>query len=171
MFGKLMSIPDELMWSYYELATDRTPQEIAELKNEVQSGKLHPMDAKMRLAEEVVSDFQGAEAGKRAAENFQRVFRDRQAPEEMTQITLIRREGTLEHPGGVISTLSPKWSQLLAYLRQVESVGDAVRLIEQGGFEIDGQIVRDSALRINASTPAAYKIRLGKKKFLRIIVE
>jgi tyrosyl-tRNA synthetase len=171
MFGKLMSIPDELMWSYYELVTDRTPQEIAELKNEVQSGKLHPMDAKMRLAEEVVSDFQGADAGKRAAENFQRVFRDRQAPEEMTQITLIRREGTLEHPGGVISTLSPKWSQLLAYLRQVESVGDAVRLIEQGGFEIDGQIVRDSALRINASTPAAYKIRLGKKKFLRIIVE
>src|SRR5437588_7074145 len=57
MFGKLMSIPDELMWSYYELLTDRGPTEIASLKKEVSSGKLHPMDAKMRLAEEVISDF------------------------------------------------------------------------------------------------------------------
>src|SRR5271168_4703091 len=82
MFGKMMSIPDELMWSYYELVTDRTPAEIADLKNEVAGGKLHPMDAKMRLAEEVVTGFHGAEAGRRAAENFQRVFRDKQAPEE-----------------------------------------------------------------------------------------
>ncbi len=83
MFGKMMSMPDELMWTYYELVTDRTPVEIENLKKEVASGKLHPMDAKMRLAEEVVSGFQGNEAGKKAAENFQRVFRDRQAPEEM----------------------------------------------------------------------------------------
>ncbi len=54
MFGKMMSIPDELMWSYYELVTDRTPKEIVGLKQEVASGALHPMDAKMRLAEEVV---------------------------------------------------------------------------------------------------------------------
>src|SRR5882724_10733668 len=57
IFGKIMSIPDELMWSYYELLTDRTPAEIAALKQEVASAKLHPMDAKMRLAEEVISDF------------------------------------------------------------------------------------------------------------------
>lgn len=107
MFGKMMSIPDELMWSYYELVTDRTPQDIEALKKEVSSGKLHPMDAKMRLAEEVVGDFQGAEAGRKAAENFQRVFRDRQAPEEMQEIRLIRREGSLQHSGGVISTLAP----------------------------------------------------------------
>ena len=64
MFGKLMSIPDELMWSYYELVTDRTPQEIVALKEEVKGGALHPMDAKMRLAKEVVSGFHGAEAGR-----------------------------------------------------------------------------------------------------------
>src|SRR5208337_1430508 len=57
MFGKIMSVPDDLMWSYYELVTDRTPQQIAALKQEVSSGALHPMDAKMRLAEEVVSCF------------------------------------------------------------------------------------------------------------------
>ncbi len=62
--------------------TDRTPQEISALKEQVKSGALHPMDAKMRLAQEVVSDFQGADTGHKAAENFQRVFRDSQAPAE-----------------------------------------------------------------------------------------
>src|SRR6266581_5253087 len=60
MFGKIMSIPDELMWTYYELLTDRAPQEIAALKQEVAGGKLHPIDAKMRLAEEVITGFHGA---------------------------------------------------------------------------------------------------------------
>jgi tyrosyl-tRNA synthetase len=82
MFGKMMSIPDELMSSYYELVTDRTPQEIAAIKEKIASGTLHPMDAKMQLAREVISTFHGEEAAHKAADNFQRVFRDRQAPEE-----------------------------------------------------------------------------------------
>src|SRR5215468_7562721 len=82
MFGKIMSIPDELMWTYYELVTDRSSEQMAALKQEVASGALHPMDAKMRLGEEVVAGFQGADAARKAAENFQRVFRDRQAPVE-----------------------------------------------------------------------------------------
>src|SRR2546428_10079971 len=90
IFGKIMSIPDELMWSYYELVTDRAPQEITALKQEVASGKLHPMDAKMRLAQEVIAGFHGEDAARKAAENFQRVFRDRQAPEEMKQFKIIR---------------------------------------------------------------------------------
>src|SRR6266513_1262903 len=158
MFGKMMSIPDELMWSYYELLTDRTPQEIAALKQEVAAGKLHPMDAKMRLAEEVISDFHGQADARRAAENFQRVFRDRQAPTEMKEIQLTRGEGFLKHPGGIISTLTPKWSQLLAYLRQMESVAEAARLIEQGGFEIDGQIVKDPAAKLDATGPASHDV-------------
>src|SRR5437762_13356929 len=88
MFGKLMSIPDELMWSYYELLTDRGPNEIASLKKEVSSGKLHPMDAKMRLAEEVTSDFHGQEAARKAAEKLQLVFRSRQAPESMQTVRI-----------------------------------------------------------------------------------
>src|SRR5437879_3043772 len=65
MFGKIMSIPDELMWSYYELVTDRAPQEITALKQEVASGKLHPMDAKMRLAQEVIAAFHGKDAARK----------------------------------------------------------------------------------------------------------
>jgi tyrosyl-tRNA synthetase len=175
MFGKMMSIPDELMWSYYELVTDRTPQEIGELKKQVQSGKLHPMDAKMRLAEEVVSGFQGAEAGRKAAENFQRVFRDRQAPEQMTEIRLTRSQGSLRvfFPSvwdGKAFLLPVKWSTFLAGLEQVSSISEMERIIKQRGFEINGQIIADPTAKL-ADCAATYEVRLGKKKFLRIIVE
>ena len=178
MFGKMMSIPDELMWSYYELVTDRTATEIAELKQEVASGKLHPMDAKMRLAEEVVTGFHGAEAGRKAAENFQRVFRDRQAPEEMTEIPLRRTSGalvgTVVKPDGTIVEqviTARKWSQVLTYLGQIGSAAEAEQLIKQGGFEIDGRLVTDPTTKLNLEQSATYKVRVGKKKFLRIVVE
>jgi tyrosyl-tRNA synthetase len=176
MFGKLMSIPDEVMWSYYELVTDRTPQEIVALKEQVKSGALHPMDAKMRLAEEVVSGFHGAEAGRKAAENFQRVFRDRQAPTEMQERRLRRRpDGLLETegPDGTQQSISgsPKWPQLLKYLAQVESISAAARITEQGGLEINGKIVNDPMAKLDTSHAGSYDVRLGKKRFLRIIVE
>jgi tyrosyl-tRNA synthetase len=176
MFGKLMSIPDEVMWSYYELVTDRTPQQIAALKEQVSSGALHPMDAKMRLAEEVVSGFHGAEAGRKAAENFQRVFRDRQAPTEMQERRLRRRpDGLLETegPDGTQQSISasPKWPQLLKYLAQVESISAAARITEQGGLEINGKIVNDPMAKLDTSRAGSYDVRLGKKRFLRIIVE
>jgi tyrosyl-tRNA synthetase len=177
MFGKMMSIPDELMWSYYELVTDRTPGEIGDLKNEVTGGKLHPMDAKMRLAEEVVSGFHGADAGRKAAENFQRVFRDRQAPEEMTEIRLRRTAGalvgTVVRDGTIVEQVitAKKWSQVLTYLGQLGSAAEAERLIKQGGFEIDGQLVTDPTAKLDLEQAATYKVRVGKKKFLRILVE
>src|SRR6266446_5893117 len=171
IFGKMMSIPDELMWSYYELLTDRTPQQIAALKQEVSGGKLHPMDAKMRLAEEVISGFHGEDAARRAAENFQRVFRDRQAPTEVPVIRLIREKTHLVHSHGIIGTLSPKWCQLLKYVDQSESVAEAARLIEQGGLEVNGEVLGDAAAKFDGSIAASYELRLGKKKFLRIVVE
>jgi tyrosyl-tRNA synthetase len=176
MFGKMMSIPDELMWSYYELITDRSEKEIAELKSEVATGKLHPMDAKMKLGQEVVAVFQGAESGRKAAENFQRVFRDRQSPVEMSEIRLKR------HPDGSVTTqskdtarqtisASPKWPQLLKYLSQAESVSDAARTMEQGGLEVDGIIFRDPRAKLDTGFDGTYEVRFGKKKFFRIIVE
>jgi tyrosyl-tRNA synthetase len=158
MFGKLMSIPDELMWSYYELVTDRTPQEIAALKEQVKSGALHPMDAKMRLAEEVVSGFHGAEAGRKAAENFQRVFRDRQAPTEAPVQKI---------PVGP----ARKLTALLTELKLVPSKSEAERLIKQRGVEIDGVVVEDPRKEMDLTKPREFLLRAGKKKFLRIIVE
>jgi tyrosyl-tRNA synthetase len=158
MFGKMMSIPDNLMWSYYELVTDRTPQEIAALKKEVATGKLHPMDAKMRLAEEVVSDFQGAEAGRKAAENFQRVFRDRQAPEEAP---------VQKVPRGAVKKLTA----LLVELKLTPSKSEAERLIKQRGVEIDGLCVEDPRKEMDLSKPGEFLLRAGKKKFVRVVVE
>jgi tyrosyl-tRNA synthetase len=182
MFGKMMSIPDELMWSYYELVTDRTPQEIAALKKEVSGGALHPMDAKMRLAEEVISDFHGKDAARKAAENFQRVFRDRQAPQEMKEIVLKRmpmgfsvRWKTASTKGShMVTDLTKgpeKWSKLLAYLGETPSASEAERLMKQGGFEVNGAAVKDPACRVDLDKLGSYEVRLGKKKFLRIIVE
>jgi tyrosyl-tRNA synthetase len=158
MFGKMMSIPDELMWLYYELVTDRTPQEIAALKNEVQSGKLHPMDAKMKLAEEVVAGFQGDEAAHKAADNFQRVFRDRQAPAEAPIHKI---------PIGP----AKKLTALLVDLGLIASKSEAERLVKQRGVEIDEVCVEDPRKEIDLSKPAQFLLRAGKKKFLRVVVE
>ena len=158
MFGKLMSIPDELMWSYYELLTDRAPQDIAGLHKEVSGGKLHPMDAKMRLAEEVISDFHGKDAARKAAENFQRVFRDKQAPEEAPTVKL---------PKGP----AKKITALLADLKLAPSKAEAERLIKQKAVEIDGVIIEDPRKDIDLSRPASFLLRAGKKKFLRVVVE
>ena len=157
MFGKMMSIPDELMWSYYELVTDRMPQQIAALKQEVSSGTLHPMDAKMRLAEEVVSGFHGAEAGRKAAENFQRVFRDRQAPQEAP---------THKLPLGSAKRLTA----LLVEMQLSPSKSDAERLIKQKGVEINEVCVEDPRKEIDLSKPTEFLLRAGKKKFIRIVV-
>jgi len=158
MFGKMMSIPDELMWSYYELVTDRTLLGIAELKKEVEEGKLHPMDAKMRLAEEVVGGFQGAEAGRKAAENFQRVFRERRAPEEAPVEKL---------PVGP----PKKLTALLVELKLVASKSEAERLIKQRGVEINEACVEDARKEIDLSKPREFLLRAGKKKFVRVVVE
>jgi tyrosyl-tRNA synthetase len=157
IFGKMMSIPDDLMWSYYELVTDRTPDEIEALKKEVSAGALHPMDAKMRLAQEVITGFQGEDAARKAAENFQRIFRDRQAPEEAP---------TKKVPLGP----PKKLTALLVELQLVPSKSEAIRLIEQGGVEIEGARVDDARKEIDLGNPREFLLRAGKKKFVRVVV-
>jgi tyrosyl-tRNA synthetase len=158
IFGKIMSIPDELMSSYYELVTDRTPQEITAMQKEIATGALHPMDAKMRLAEEVISSFHGAEAARKAAENFQRVFRDRQAPEEAKVEKLPRGPAR-------------KLMALLVDLKLIPSKSEAERLIKQGGVEIGGVRIDDPRKDIDLSKPVQFLLRAGKKKFVRVVVE
>ncbi len=182
MFGKLMSIPDELMESYYELVTDRTPHEIAALKMVVAGGELHPMDAKMQLAQEVIAGFHGEDPARKAAENFQHVFRDRQAPQEMKEIVLKRlpmgisvrsKSGSTmsSHMASGLSSGPEKWSKLLAYLGEVGSASEAERIIKQGGFEINGSLVKDPTCKVDLNQPNSYEVRVGKKKFLRIVVD
>jgi tyrosyl-tRNA synthetase len=158
IFGKIMSISDGLMWTYYDLVTDRTREEIAALKREVASGAAHPMNVKMRLAEEVIAGFHGEEAARKAAENFQRVFRDRQAPAE-AEVQRISRGP------------AKKLVTLLAELKLAPSKSEAARLIEHGGVEIDGVRVVDPRKELDLGKPTEFLLRVGKKRFLRIIVE
>jgi tyrosyl-tRNA synthetase len=195
MFGKMMSIPDDLMWSYYELLTDLSHEEILALKRRVKSGEVHPKKVKEDLARKIVDDFHSARVevvdegdsgsvtiGTSTAAEFNRVFRDRQAPADMKEIRLQRVPGglfvifpkirdieeriTLSLPSGV-----EKWSKLLALIEEVPSTSDAERVIKQGGFEINGSIVKDPTCKIDLDKPASYEVRVGKKKFLRIVVE
>jgi tyrosyl-tRNA synthetase len=183
MFGKVMSISDEMMWPYYDLVTDRTPEEIAALAAKVKSGAIHPMDMKMSLAQEVIGGFHSPEAAAKAAAEFQRIFRDREAPQEVTKITVkhmgFGQFSSYQYDGDIIltkllsisTTGNEKWTRLLFELEQVSSASEAERIIKQGGFEVDGKIIKDPSARVNLNEPATYTLRIGKKKFLHVIVE
>jgi tyrosyl-tRNA synthetase len=182
MFGKLMSMPDELMWSYWDLVTDRTPAWIEDIRKLVADGTTHSMDVKMRLAQEIIATFHGKEPAREAAQSFQRIFRNREEPEEIPAIRLKRVPGgvfvTFPKVGGIeeqmtlpLKTSSEKWSRLLASLEVVSSASEAERVIKQGGFEINATPVNDPTVKLNVDRPGSYRIRFGKKKFLRIEVE
>jgi tyrosyl-tRNA synthetase len=157
IFGKMMSIPDALMWSYYELVTDRAPEEITKLKSDVSNGTTHPMDIKMLLAQEVVSGFHSQAAGRKASEMFQRVFRDRQAPEEA--------------PVKNVAAGTPQMIKtLLTALGLTTSVSEAERLVKQGAVEIDGQRIDDPRKEVDLRKGRNFLLRAGKKTFVRVVV-
>jgi len=153
-----MSISDELMWNYYDLLTDLHTSDLRALRADVEAGKRHPMDVKMDLARRIVADFHGAAAGQAAADHFQRVFRDRESPEEVPVSKVVR--------GG-----KKKLTTLLAETGLVPSKAEAERLIKQGGVEIDAVRVDDVRLELDFAASGGFLLRAGKKKFLRIIIE
>jgi tyrosyl-tRNA synthetase len=157
MFGKLMSISDELMWSYYELLTDFPWPTITRLREEVRTGVLHPMQAKGQLAHAIIAGFHGEEAARKAAEDFKRVYSHREAPVDPPRLEL-----ALSAP--------KRLSLLLVEVKAAPSRSEAERLIKQGGVEIDGVRVDDVKREIDLSKPGEYLLRAGKKKFLRLVV-
>jgi tyrosyl-tRNA synthetase len=158
MFGKLMSLSDDMMWPYFDLVTDRSPEEIAALASEVKSGAKHPMDVKMSLAREIIAGFHGEAAAEKATAEFQRVFRDREAPDEAPERKV---------PRGPAKRLTA----LLVELSLAPSRSEADRLVKQGGVELDGERVSDVKHEVDLSGPREFLLRAGKKKFVRIVVE
>jgi len=183
MFGKLMSISDAMMWPYFDLVTDRTPEEIAALADEVKVGAKHPMDVKMSLAKEIIAGFHGEAAAEKAAAEFQRVFRDREAPDEVREITIQRLglggfqlkqlddEIDLTRVLSVSSTGIEKWTRFLFELKQVSSASEAERIVKGRGFEVDGKTISDPSAKIDLNQPGTHMLKIGKKKFLRIVIE
>jgi len=167
MFGKLMSISDEMMWPYFDLVTDRTPEEIAALTAKVKSGSTHPMEMKMSLAQEIIAGFHGAAAAEKAAAEFQRVYRDRQAPSEMHEYIFDRGEDGYPFD----SNANPKLSHAIHFHGIVSSRAEAERLIKQGAVEFDGVVIKDPTFAINMNEPGTHTVRVGKKPPFLVVVK
>jgi tyrosyl-tRNA synthetase len=156
IFGKLMSISDELMWRYIELLSFEPLSTITQWKDEVRQGA-NPRDVKVRLAREIVARFHGAEAARRAEDEFDQRFREGVIPEEMPEVAV------KAPPGGILI------AQLLKQAGLTPSTSEAQRMIEQGGVKLDGARVSDKGLKIAAGQ--ALVVQVGKRKFARIRVE
>ena len=149
MFGKMMSISDELMWSYYELLSTKTLDEIAALKKATEEG-MNPRDVKVALAQEMITRFHNQAAAEQALANFEARFRDGAIPDEMTEVSL-------STPLGIVA--------ILRDAGLASSGSEASRNIQQGGVKVDGQKVEDKGLQLEAGT---YVIQVGKRKFARV---
>jgi tyrosyl-tRNA synthetase len=155
MFGKLMSVSDELMWSYYELLTDFGSPVIVRLREEVKMGVLHPMDAKMQMAHTIVAGFHGEEAAKEASDRFRLVYRDRRAPTDMPEMKL---------PWG-----TRPLHLVLTETGLASSRSEAERLMKAGAVEANGQTEKDVKRTILLNPGDMLALRVGKKRFLRVI--
>ena len=155
MFGKLMSISDELMWRYLELLSDVPLEEIATWRRSVAEGA-NPRDIKFRLGEEMVLRFHGQTAASRAKENFIARFQQGAIPENIPEIEIPGRVDGL----GI--------TNLLKEAGLAKSTSEAMRLIDQGGVRLNGQPVEDKGLRIESG--AKCMLQVGKRRFARVIL-
>ncbi|OAQ19988.1 tyrosine--tRNA ligase [Thermosulfurimonas dismutans] len=155
MFGKLMSISDDLMWRYYELLTDIPLDEVERLKQAVAEGREHPKEVKKRLAMLIVAQFHSEAAAREAAEEFERVFARKEIPKDIPEV---------EVSPGVI------WlPQLLKEKGFTKSTSEAKRLITQGAVKLmDGEALRDENFEFR---PGEYYFRIGKKRFFKVKVK
>ena len=153
MFGKLMSISDELMWRWYELLSARSLAEIAALQRECAEGR-NPRDAKVMLAKEIVARFHSPRDADDAEAAFDARFRKGAMPESMPEVTL--------HTNGTPLPIA----QLAKQAGIVDTTSDALRLIAQRGLKVDGDVVADRALAIAA--PRTLVLQAGKRRFARV---
>ncbi|MEQ1642167.1 MAG: tyrosine--tRNA ligase [Pyrinomonadaceae bacterium] len=153
MFGKVMSISDDLMWRWYELLTDLTPSEISNLRSEISNG-MNPRDTKVNLAKSIIADFHSLEAANEAEEEFVKRFVQKEVPDEIEE--------------KMIASGSYSLAQLLADTGLAASKGEARRLIEQGGVKINGE----KATAANAEVAVrgdGVLLQVGKRKFLKLL--
>lgn len=150
MYGKVMSLPDSAMPNYFRLVTRWSPEEIARIEAGLADGSLHPRDAKMRLAWEIVDALHGSAAADAAQEHFRTVFQRRELPPDM-------REWPLSEPINVVD--------LIFAAGMVRSKSDARRLVQQGAVTLDGVRVEDIAATI---PPRDAVLQVGKRQFLRV---
>jgi tyrosyl-tRNA synthetase len=157
IYGKIMSISDELMLRYYELLSDTSLSDLEKLKSEVQKGSVHPMEAKKSLGREIVSRYHGPSAATSAEENFVRRFRDNRIPEDIEVVKLSAIGGK--------SLLC----KVLAETGLVKSNSEGRRSIMQGGVKVNGDKVSDENMELKCG--ADYILQVGKRRFVKVVLD
>jgi tyrosyl-tRNA synthetase len=155
MFGKIMSISDELMWRYFELLSFRPMSEIEQFRRDIEAGA-NPRDIKFKLAEEIIERFHSADDAVSARENFIARFQKGAMPDEMPEVELKATDGKLAI------------ANLLKEAGLTVSTSESLRMIKQGAVKIDGNKVEDRSLEIEAGATSIYQV--GKRKFARVTV-
>ena len=153
MFGKVMSISDGLMWNYYELLTMLSLDKINELKDNVSSGKAHPMEVKMTLAYEIVAMYHGVDKAVEAQNGFSKVFRSGDIPDNMTEFTLSEGKTWI--------------CSIMKETGLADSTSNAGRLIQQGGVRVDNERISNKDMNLK---PGTYIIQAGKRRFARVTI-
>ena len=156
MFGKLMSISDELMWKYWLLLTDRSTDEIEAERKRVKAGAKHPMEAKKELAAAIVTEFHSAEDAAVARREFERVFSSGQLPQEIPNIAVAASGGRM------------LLSKVLVEGGLASSNSDARRLIQQGGVRVDGVGIGDVKADVATTGTEPVLVQVGKRRFARL---
>ena len=153
MFGKVMSISDELMFRYYEIITEIPLEEIEKMKMDITNGVLHPMEAKKNLGKELVTIYHGAEEGIKAKEWFENVFSKKNLDVDLPEVEIAGKEE------GIIELL-------VNTLKFANTTSEARRLIEQGGFKINDEAIKD--VKSSVTLESGMIIRAGKKKIIKV---
>jgi tyrosyl-tRNA synthetase len=154
MFGKIMSVSDELMWRYYELLTDVSVDEIERMKTDE---AFNPRDAKVELAKRIIADFHSPEEAVNAEEEFNRIFRRKETPDEIETRPLAAGQWKL--------------ARLLVETDLAASIAEARRLTEQGGVRIAGERVTDTSANVEVHAGQTILLQVGKRKFLNVCGE
>ncbi|MEP6707798.1 MAG: tyrosine--tRNA ligase [Pyrinomonadaceae bacterium] len=154
MFGKIMSISDDLMWRYYELLTDLGPKDITAMRESAERGERNPRDIKVELAKRIITDFHSAADATRAEDEFTRIFKNKQEPEEVEEHAL--ESGIWKLP------------RLLVETGLAASMAEARRLIEQGGVQVNNERCARGDHELSLFAGQSVLIQVGKRKFLRV---
>ncbi|HHX75641.1 MAG TPA: tyrosine--tRNA ligase [Firmicutes bacterium] len=156
IYGKVMSMADELMPEYYRLATDFTMEEVAAVEEALKDGSLHPRDAKMRLAHRIVRIYHGREAADRAENEFKQVFQRGDLPDDIPEVDV----------SAIVENGKVKLLQLLTFAKLAPSNSEARRNIQQGGVRVNGEKTEDINAVI-AAVPGTV-VQVGKRRFIRL---
>ena len=167
MYGKLMSISDELMWKYWTLLTELTQSEIDAMRADVQSGKLHPMEAKKRLARTIVADFHSEQAAQQADESWAAQFQRKETPSDLEEVSVSAAEIAWEAPNG--GAQHPvRLDKLLVKAGLAPSGTEANRLVKQGSVRVNNEVQLITHITV-PQLPCPLSIRVGKRAKLVVV--